>query len=150
MGIGYAAQLGADAGLPLTDSVLTLNRTVLSRVAKVNSTDALIVLWAWHLVATPGRAKQAKVKSAKACHGASNDPPQGEPGGSSLALQPYLPGLGPLLSGNAGGQGAAWLAWPDPGWLRKTGPWTTGGSHQAGARQVSGGRFCRRKRVPFN
>lgn len=77
MGIGYAAQLGADAGLPWTDSVLTLNRTVLSRVAKVNSTDALIVLWAWHLVATPGRAKQAKVKSAKACHGASNDPPSG-------------------------------------------------------------------------
>lgn len=59
---------------------------MVSRAAKVNCTDVLIVLWAWHLVATPGRAKQAKVKSASLVKALLTTHPQGESWGSFLAL----------------------------------------------------------------
>lgn len=71
--------------------MLTLNRTVVSHVAKVNCTDVLIVLWAWHLVATPGRAKQAKVKSASLVKALLTTHPQGESTGSLLALHTIPP-----------------------------------------------------------
>lgn len=66
--------------------MLTLNRTVVSRAAKVNCTDVLIVLWAWHPVATPGRAKQAKVKSASLVRALLTTHPRGEAWGGCRAL----------------------------------------------------------------
>lgn len=60
---------------------------MVSHAAKVNCTDVLIVLWAWQLVATPGRAKQAKVKSANLVKALLTIHPQGKFIGSLLALQ---------------------------------------------------------------
>lgn len=68
---------------------------MVSRAAKVNCTDVLIVLWAWHLVATPGRAKQAKVKSASLVKALLTTHPRGGSSGNDRALRhPTSPGSG--------------------------------------------------------
>lgn len=93
---------------------------MVSRVAKVNCTDVLIVLWAWHLVATPGRAKQAKVKSASLVKALLTTHPQGEEAwGSFLALRgptfwPAFPGGAPVARHSATHPRSAHLRPPRP------------------------------------
>lgn len=88
---------------------------MVSRAAKVNCTDLLIVLWAWHLVATPGRAKQAKVKSASLVKALLTTHPQGEETwGSFLALRgptsrPAFPGGAPAAARGASQRRSAHL-----------------------------------------
>lgn len=70
---------------------------MVSRAAKVNCTDVLIVLWAWHLVATPGRAKQAKVKSASLVKALLTTHPRGGSSGNERDLfHPTSPSSGSL------------------------------------------------------